>query len=720
MRCLRRTIAVLALAAVTGAAGASAASAATFYVNPRGKGAPCSGKGINACSTIKEAILQAEKSAPPNTVQVETEEEGVPQLYAESLSLTNPKDAGLTINGEEPGVIIQGVKAPVLTGHLTGAVTVSNLTLRGSKEEGVSLRSAVALKLISLTLANVTVQDEQPGGEDAIEAREGATLIMNGGKVEVEPPVKGHDVFANEGHVVINGAKILSGLQGESEGGGVYTQKSSLAMTNTIVALEAAPAAESPQGIVGEKDSSVTLQNVSIHQGTAAQGFIVSESPTTVAGLTVEMLSGPYAGPAILEEGEAPAPVTLSRVQVSGSWVGAGLIAQGETTLTDSRITQGPSSGRPALGYVGAGAGRGLLIQRSTLQAQPGAVYAVSAVNGNATIDSSEILGGRVGARLEAADGVAHSLTLSASTLDAGAAGIAADAPGTAGVEAIGKEKAGSSATATIQGSIVLEKQVASAGVGDSSAVGCSYSAAPAQTQAAGGGAGSIACAAGAGGNIEVNPLSAVLAEPIVGYQLVPGSLAVDRVPAGALPLLAGITASATDLAGNPRVVDGNGDCVAVQDMGALELQGHAACPIKKGLPTPPPAISGLGLSPRTFSAAPRGATVAGAKKRYGTKIAWQDTQAATATFSVLRPLSGRLKGHSCSKPGRANRKGRRCTYYAVVGSFSHADRAGSNSAHFSGRLRGRALAKGSYRLSVVPRDAAGTGTPVTAAFTVR
>jgi hypothetical protein len=154
----------------------------------------------------------------------------------------------------------------------------------------------------------------------------------------------------------------------------------------------------------------------------------------------------------------------------------------------------------------------------------------------------------------------------------------------------------------------------------------------------------------------------------------------VDSVPAAAL---AGLTPSATDLAGAPRVVDGNGDCVAVQDKGAFELQGHsAACPAPLIVAPPKPVagvLTALTISPSAFSAAPSGAPIS-ARKKYGATISYRDSQIATTTFTVLRPTAGRKQGKSCKRPSRSNRRGKRCTLYVAAGSFTHADKAGKNS----------------------------------------
>jgi hypothetical protein len=54
------------------------------------------------------------------------------------------------------------------------------------------------------------------------------------------------------------------------------------------------------------------------------------------------------------------------------------------------------------------------------------------------------------------------------------------------------------------------------------------------------------------------------------------------------------------------------------------------------------------------------------------------------------------------------------------AGSFTHQDVAGANKLGFSGRLNGRALAKGAYRLTDVAKNAAGkTSLPATAFFKI-
>ncbi len=135
-----------------------------------------------------------------------------------------------------------------------------------------------------------------------------------------------------------------------------------------------------------------------------------------------------------------------------------------------------------------------------------------------------------------------------------------------------------------------------------------------------------------------------------------------------------------------------------------------------------PPVLTGLTLSPANFVPAKAGASIAATGKiRTGTTVRYGDSQAATATFTVLAAQRGVKRGHRCVKvPKRPSRHARGCTRYVAIGSFTHADRAGGNHFHFTGRVHGRALARGSYLLRALARNANGRAKPLTARFRVR
>jgi len=190
--------AITAVAAVT---VAGAASAQTFYVNQRGSSSTCLGEGTLACKTIKEAIALAEKSPAPNTIEVQSNE-GEEGLYHESLKLLSPKASGLTINADEPGVVIRGNAAPAVASTFAGSLTLSNLSL--STTEAALLLATLVDKQTALTLDNVAVSNEEPGGLAGIEAREHGSVAMNGGSVEMEGTVGGFSVFASEAALALS------------------------------------------------------------------------------------------------------------------------------------------------------------------------------------------------------------------------------------------------------------------------------------------------------------------------------------------------------------------------------------------------------------------------------------------------------------------------------------------------------------------------------------
>ena len=472
------------LAVVTMAVAATSASAQTFYVNWRGGSKTCAGKGLLACGTITEAIAVARTHTGPNTIEVESNE-GYEGLYNETLVLNSPKDAGLTINGEEPGVVIDGKAAPAVEANLKGSLTLSNLRLE-TTTPGLTLKSAVYILEAAVTLNNIEVINEQNGGLDGIDVKQSGSLTMNGSRVEMEEPAGGDAIYAYQARVALNGVTILNGGQSEDPAGGVASEKGSLSLTNTHISVKSEPPLFP---VVTAADTSVELAGVTVRQNGTAPGVQVEESPVSANGLSVEMVDPAATAPAVDVANEGGAS-TFSHLDTTyGTWNGTALWAtrrrcDGQRQPPDHR----PLSSSPSLKYDGPDAPKGLLVQRSLLQAganaKPGALQDERA---SATLDSSEVLGGRNAIYFEALEkNSALALTISASTLDAGAAGIAADTAGTTGVEAVSSAISGSSANVAIQGSVVLEKQIASFSPGDTASIGCAYSAVPSQAQTAG------------------------------------------------------------------------------------------------------------------------------------------------------------------------------------------------------------------------------------------
>ena len=101
----------------------------------------------------------------------------------------------------------------------------------------------------------------------------------------------------------------------------------------------------------------------------------------------------------------------------------------------------------------------------------------------------------------------------------------------------------------------------------------------------------------------------------------------------------------------------------------------------------------------------------------------YRDTLAATTTFTVQHVLSGHrnAKGKCSTKPVRKGSHAKKCTLLVTLrGSFTHRDKVGKNSFHFTGRLHGARLAPGNYDLIAVARLNGKTSRAASHVFTVK
>jgi hypothetical protein len=119
-----------------------------------------------------------------------------------------------------------------------------------------------------------------------------------------------------------------------------------------------------------------------------------------------------------------------------------------------------------------------------------------------------------------------------------------------------------------------------------------------------------------------------------------------------------------------------------------------------------PPAIRSYRVSPNVFRAiGGRGGSIGS----LGALVRFRLTEAARVTFRVQRFASGRRVGRRCVAPTRSNRRRRPCIRYLLLrGSFGWSGRAGFNFLRFTGRLRGRRLPAGRYRLLAYAVDPTG------------
>jgi hypothetical protein len=141
---------------------------------------------------------------------------------------------------------------------------------------------------------------------------------------------------------------------------------------------------------------------------------------------------------------------------------------------------------------------------------------------------------------------------------------------------------------------------------------------------------------------------------------------------------------------------------------------------------TPPPGrmipplalvLSSAGLSSASFRAANAGASLA-RKSNTGTTVTYQDSESATTTFSVFKQVAGHKRGRSCVA-GKKHERQRACARSVAVGSFTHADSAGSVTVHFTGRVNAAKLRPGRYTLMLTPYASGLSGPTIALSFRI-
>jgi hypothetical protein len=131
--------------------------------------------------------------------------------------------------------------------------------------------------------------------------------------------------------------------------------------------------------------------------------------------------------------------------------------------------------------------------------------------------------------------------------------------------------------------------------------------------------------------------------------------------------------------------------------------------------------IGTLGITPTTFGAAESGAAYSSRSPR-GARVRYTLHGPARVVFTVERRLPGRKGRHGkCERQTSHNAKHGRCTRYSPLrGSFALVGASGANSFLFRGRIGGRTLARGKYRLVATPSIGRYTGLPTYAPFGIK
>ena len=131
-----------------------------------------------------------------------------------------------------------------------------------------------------------------------------------------------------------------------------------------------------------------------------------------------------------------------------------------------------------------------------------------------------------------------------------------------------------------------------------------------------------------------------------------------------------------------------------------------------------PLELTGLEISPVLFGAAKRGAALT-RTGRTGASLRFRLSRAAKVDFRLSRAARVRFRVARPRRPGRP--VARTPLVHREIGRFSARGRRGINRFRFTGRLRGRALAAGSYRLTAhgIDRDGVASA-PASVGFRIR
>jgi hypothetical protein len=163
-------------------------------------------------------------------------------------------------------------------------------------------------------------------------------------------------------------------------------------------------------------------------------------------------------------------------------------------------------------------------------------------------------------------------------------------------------------------------------------------------------------------------------------YREAPGSPTID---AGSTDQIGPL-----DLEGNPR------NQGPAPDIGAFEFASPA--------PTVG-VIESLSVSPKSFRVVNAGGAIVSrrhkSKAPVGATVRLALSKAGTVDFRVEQAIKGRRVGKKCEKRS-SNRDHAKCTFFSMrKGGFSDDGATGQSGFKFSGRLGGKALRPGSYRL---------------------
>jgi hypothetical protein len=515
------------------------------------------------------------------------------------------------------------------------------------------LAACLGLAAPAAASAETFFVDQSGSGSECAEAAPCATIDQalttsrntagTGDRIEVGPGLYEERVVIDkpeDSGLTLHGAG--RGPDQESTPAGATTFRSPETKTGAEVAITAA---------------AVTIESIRVEVPAGfenTEGIALGGSADSARLVQVEDLGATNTDAILVTPSTPDATIQNARVRHLGEYRGVAIFGP-RATILDSDIFTAEGQALDTEFMA-----EGTRIVRTRIATSGGFIATIR--SGDVLIDTSLLLGGSIGVEAFANFGAITEVKLTNDTIDLGKPKVVDKN----GVAARARAETGGTARVTLINSIAVEKQEVEGSATES--VGCRSSIVPLQAES--GPKGNIECDAGEG-NVSV-PASSVFA-PGADWHLVPGSPAVDSGAAGE-------ALSTTDLDGNPRVVDGNRDGVAVIDRGAYEL------------PTPPPPSTAPSVTP------PSNALSLGSLKR--------NTKRGTAKLQV------RIAG-----PGSLSLSGKRVKRATIAaargGTFSLSI---ARKPKLAGILRSKGSAKTSIRVTFTPTG----GTANTVARTLR
>jgi len=731
---------LLALLACAALAAPASASAATFQVTNTND--PGTGNCEPGSCALRDAINAANADATHDTVLVPP---GTYKLNAGKLAIVNAAGMSIVGTGGAAATVIDGQHASEIL-KINGApasVTISGLTLtNGQGPEG----SAISAHPFELILEGDVFSHDSTGGPGT--RGTGAVSYETGGKrvLRVANSEFLDDEAGSEGTTAVS--------SGQGNGGGIYFRapaEGSLTVTGSTFVEDSAGGRGGEGTSSGQGDGGAILIEGNVTASISGSSFVSDHAGGEGGAGTA---SGQGDGGAIEFIGTEPmASLAVTGSTFSGDRAGGPVVGpstgegsggaidafdKGALTLTNDTLT-----GNSVGAQLGAGSGAG---------GAGGALHtSLSANLLNDTVDGNAVIGPGAGGNLAASEPVRLENTI----VSGGAGEHGANCSGpvsSAGhnIESTTPSQCGlSGGTGDLVGVNPLLGALAfnggatetqallpgSPAINAGETVGCpatdqrgeprpqgpacdigAYEAAPpsATTGATSGVGRSGATLAGSGANPELLPGSTFFqwgTTTSYGSQSIPETIAAGGVG----PFSAGISGLVPGTVYHFRAVVANIDGTSY-GADATFVTGVFQLQLTK------PSISGLSETNAVFAVASRSTAshgVAARRHPKGTVFVFTLNQAATVRIAIQSLLPGRRVHGVCRAPTHKLAHKPRCTRTHTLMTLVRTGHAGRDRVAFTGRLAGKALAPGHYRVVVTATDAAGTSAPRYLAFTI-